>query len=675
MLRSFAITKPKIIFLPRFTSLRNSWERIQDLLGRNSTEHDYLAYRCLLETEEIVNVFQKVHIVNDENRENIIQGLDTSFRENFDEIFLICQRRYFEFNGSYVDKLVRALEFITLLDLAHSLGIRRGKIFSPVKELPRFIKEVDIDEEKIKNTLHKLEIGHKKERSIKLLYAAATIAKLSSVFPESNPILQNQEKQTQEYMEETWPELISGPYDSKTENRLVWAYKIYCSVFGHSQKLLMELEDFLIRCLSDDLRAFQEESKSLVAGGNYPEALNMLQTRFWLCTPKIEEKLAEVKDEFVKGARETYIKRIKNEDDLYRRHEMAESAVATLDGFITRDDPLIHMKNDFSGLIEQLDTFIHSGKKYQEEGDCKKALQQFYSAQAIWHHPDALLGAKAVEEKVQEYQKMLEKAEEERNMALRWLAAQKALSVCPKGRQALDIANEIEDELLVTGNLLQLEINDRIVRWYTQTQLTLSRDGGDIYINCKSMSGENKPIIIGIDDTTAWIEDRGSSNGAYIISPTGEKKIAEASYAKIPSNERFEIENEEGELLLGGIVRLLFRKQKKCLLLKLASPYPPQRLWPDTQMGMQEVWPNYEKDCEIFHLLSPIGVNLGLFLDTLGKELYFPAIIRWFRGKYILQSKKEPIEINGLKKEKVPLLHNLIYQCNGKAIKALSNNS
>ena len=198
-------------------------------MSRKKPEYEYLAYRCLLESEEIISTFQNVHIVSDENREVIIEGLDRKFRENFDEIFLILQRKYFEYEGSYTDKLIRALEFIALLDLAHTLGIRRGKIFSPVKELPLFCKEVVIDEEKIKDILNTLKLTKKTGRALKLLHAAATIAKYSAVFPESNPILQEHEKHVQEYMEEIWPELINGPYDEKTENQLVWAYKISVS--------------------------------------------------------------------------------------------------------------------------------------------------------------------------------------------------------------------------------------------------------------------------------------------------------------------------------------------------------------------------------------------------------------------------------------------------------------
>lgn len=675
MLGTFGISKPKIIFLPRFSSLRQSWKIARDLMSRKRPEYEYLAYRCILETEEIVSTFQNVHIVSDENREVIIEGLDRKFRENFDDIFLILQRKYFEYEGSYTDKLVKALEFIAFLDLAHTLGIRRGKIFSPVKELPLFCKEVVIDEEKIMDTLNTLKITKKTERGLKLLHAAATIAKFSAVFPESNPVLKEHEKRIQEYMEEIWPQLINGPFDEKTENQLVWSYKIYSSVFGHSKKLLMELEEFVSRCLKEDLSAFQEETASLVDNGNYPEALNKLQSRFWLSTHDITTKIAEVKKELVEGARDTYIKRIKNEDDLYRRREMAESAVATLEGFIQHDDPLILLKKDLEQLIVQLDTFIQNGRRYQEEGDCLEALNQFYRAQAIWHHPDALLGAKALEEKVSSYQELIESAEKEKEPTLRWLIAQKALRICPKGLEALKITNETEEKLLLVGNRLTFSINGRTLCWYTQTQLSMAREGADISIHCKSMSGIDKPVIIGIEGDIVWVEDLGSSNGVYIISQEGEKHIGEASYKLIPPRKKYEIDNKEGELLLGGIVRLLYRKHNKCILLKLGTPYPPQKLWPESDFTMDRVWPDYQEACEVFHMLSPVGINLGLFLDRLGKELHFPAIIRWFRGKYMVQTKEEPIEINGVEFDKVPLLKGLIYSCNGKTLKAVDSNS
>jgi len=672
---TFGITKPKIIFLPRFTSLRQTWKIMRDLMSRKKPEYEYLAYRCLLESEEIISTFQNVHIVSDENREVIIEGLDRKFRENFDEIFLILQRKYFEYEGSYTDKLIRALEFIALLDLAHTLGIRRGKIFSPVKELPLFCKEVVIDEEKIKDILNTLKLTKKTGRALKLLHAAATIAKYSAVFPESNPILQEHEKHVQEYMEEIWPELINGPYDEKTENQLVWAYKIYCSVFGHSQKLLMELEEFISQCLTEDLSVFREETVSLIKNRNYPEALNKLQSTFWLSTPDITKKLAKLKKELVTGARETYIKRIKNEDDLYQRHEMAESAVATLDGFIQHDDPLIKLKKDLEQLIEQLDTFIANGKRYQEEGDCLEALNHFYRAQAIWHHPEALIGAKSLEEKVNTYQQLVEEAEKETDTSLKWLIAQKALRICPKGVEATKIANETEEKLILVGNQLTFAINGRTVCWYTQTQLTMARENADISIQCKSMSGADKAIVIGIEDDLVWVEDKGSSNGVYIISQVGDKRIGEATYELIPPGKKFEIENTEGELLVGGIVRLLYRKHNKCLLLKLGTPYPPQKLWPDSDLTMDKVWPDYQEACEVFHILSPVGINLGLFLDKLGKELHFPATIRWFRGKYMVQTREEPIEINGVEFDKVPLLKGLIYACNGKTLKALNSSS
>ncbi len=675
MIGAFGITKPKIIFLPRFTSLRQTWKMMRDLMSRKKPEYEYLAYRCILESEEIISTFRNVHVVSDENREVIIEGLDRRFRENFDEVFLILQRKYFEYEGSYTDKLVRALEFIALLDLAHTIGIRRGKIFSPIKELPLFCKEVVIDEEKIMDILNTLGLTKKTDRALKLLHAAATILKYSAVFPESNPILQEHEKRVQEYMESMWPELVNGPYNEKTENQLVWAYKIYSSVFGHSQKLLLELEEFLSRCLHDDLSAFQQDTKKLIENGNYPEALNKLQSTFWLSTHDITKTLAKVKKDLVAGARETYIKRIKNEDDLYRRHEMAESAIATLDGFIQHDDPLVKLKNDLEQLIEQLDVFIKNGKKYQEEGDCLEALNQFYRAQAIWHHPEALAGAKSLEEKVSSYQQLIEKAENETDITLRWLTAQKALHICPKGVEASRIARETEEQLLLVGNQLTLSINERTLCWYTQTQLTMARQGADINIHCKSMSGADKAIVIGIEDNVVWVEDRGSSNGVHIISQVGDKHIGEATYQLIPPGKKFQIENTEGELLLGGIVRLLYRKLNKSILLKLGTPYPPQKLWPDSDLTMDKVWPDYQEACEVFHVLSPVGINLGLFLDKLGKELHFPGIIRWFRGKYMIQTKEKPIEVNGVEFEKVPLLKGIIYNCNGKTLKAVNSRS
>ncbi len=675
MLGAFSITKPKIIFLPRFKSLRQTWKLMRDLMSRKKPELEYLAYRCVLESEEIISTFNKVHIVSDENREIVIEDLDRKFRENFDEIFLILQRKYFEYEGSYTDKLIKALEFIALLDLAHTLGIRRGKIFSPIKELPLFCKDVVLDEEKILDILNTLDLTKKRDRALKLLHAAATIAKFSAVFPESNPILQEHEKRVQEYMEEIWPKLINGPHDEKTESQLVWAYKIYSSVFGHSQKLLLELEEFISRCLTKDLSIFREETKALIENGNYPEALNKLQSTFWLSTHKISEELNNVKQELVEGARDTYIERIKNEDDLYRRHEMAESAVATLDGFIQHDDPLVRLKRDLELLIDQLDVFIQNGKKYQEEGDCLEALNQFYRAQAIWHHPEALIGAKSLEEKVNSYQQLVEKAEKESDTTLKWLTAQKALRICPKGMEAIKIANETEEELLLVGNQLIFTINGRTLCWYTQTQLTMAREGADINIHCKSMSGVDKAIVIGIDDDIVWIEDRGSSNGVYIISQVGDKHIGEATYKLIPPGKKFQIDNSDGELLVGGIVRVLYKKHNKCILLKFGTPYPPQKLWPDSDLTMDKVWPDYQEACELFHVLSPVGINLGLFLDKLGKELHFPAIIRWFRGKYMIQTKEKPIEINGVEFDKVPLLKGLIYTCDGKTLKVANSHS
>ena len=675
MLGAAGIKKPKIIFLPRFTSLRRTWKMMRDLMSHKKPEYEYLAYRCLLESEEIISTFSKVHVVTDENCEVIIENLDRRFRENFDEVFLILQRKYFEYEGAYGDKLIRALEFIALLDLAHTIGIRRGKIFSPIKELPLFCKEVVIDEEKIMDILSTLDLTKKTDRALKLLHAAATIVKYSAVFPESNPILQEHEKRVQEYMEHMWPEMINGPHDEKTENQLVWAYKIYSSVFGHSQKMLMELEEFISRCLNDDLYAFREEMGQLIKDGNYPEALSKLQSTFWLSTHDITKKLVTLKKELVAGARETYIKRIKDEDDLYRRQEMAEAAVATLDGFIQHDDPLVKLKRDLEQLIEQLDRFIANGKKYQEEGDCLEALNQFYRAQAIWHHPEALIGAKSLEEKVGAYQQLVEKAESETDVALKWLTAQKALRICPKGVEASRIAGETEEQLLLVGNQLSFSVNGRLLCWYTQTQLTMARQDADISIHCKSMSGADKAVVIGIEDSMVWVEDRGSSNGVYIISPVGDRQIGEATYELIPPGKKFEIDNTEGELLVGGIVRVLYRKHNKCILLKFGTPYPPQRLWPDSDLTMDKVWPDYQQACEVFHVLSPVGINLGLFLDNLGKELHFPAIIRWFRGKYMIQTKEKPIEINGVEFEKVPLLKGVIYNCDGKTLKAVNSKS
>ncbi|MBF0397241.1 MAG: hypothetical protein HQK78_10745 [Desulfobacterales bacterium] len=601
----------------------------------------YLSDKFILYANLSANLSENEFIFYKEIKDNLTQKFLTSAEALFNNSWEGA--KHSDIIGEYKLRLYS----IRIIQLAIRLGDDESKnkfegIYN--KEIKRIIAFGGTIKD-VKSNAEYLKKNNKLDEAIELLQGGIMWHKAAGISPGENRLIDLLKKYSLKYSDELINSIHKVENNNEKEKLAIKALKSRIFSYGENQEILEIIFEIISKTIHQKFENIEREYKVLLSKNHFEEVLKKIYLPFWIIPYDLKEKYKEIERLIINACNKYYSKRSFEE-----RIEIFSNILSS-----RQQDLMKEIDLRIKSLLEQIRKDFKEKKlrdvvKLAEEG--KSLINQFeYTEKLNSGISEELTKLSSEAKKILADAETLLDSSKKKGICLESLIEViKVIDIFPEYAEAIEWEQAIKSSLSIKGDILCIKCNNKNNIWFTRSSITLSRYGGNLLSSLESLSALPKKIEIFVKNDNAFVKDYSTRYGVYLKTTDikYDKSINGNYYKKIKQNKQVKL-TDQGELLIGEIVRLEWQKGDNRLILRFLTPYKPE------SKTIGYLWPEWKNEISNTYILASDEITLR-FNDCSFK------VIKNSSG-FMLQTLLGSLCIGDYEINGYSVMKNIIYKC------------